>query len=520
MSFFKTEQISIRLFTGLVFLSSVVSVILILLLVSSYTRDAAVELQKSSLSRITAVAADGVLVDLRKKIINVGHSLQNRSEIRQALQEFYKSGNLSSLITQLDDPLINGFVGVSDIELVKLRVYNNDYHFIAESSRGIKGLMKSLPEFMLAEAAIRKGADKLKALGGIWTDDKSEATLYNILIPIGGLKIFGYLEVVVNPLFNLVDISKITHKALTIYNRKGKELRHIPLIENTNVLSLEKIKYTLLGKDHKSAYLIVLYDDISEFNNNMGEVRLMAVGSLVLLFIIVELISFFLMNRTLYKPIEHMIKQIRHVSKGELSINVDNRGLKDFHELALNFNIMKDKLHDSMKELEQKSLMDGLTGIGNRRFFNQELEIEWRNYKRNKNNLSLIICDIDFFKTFNDTYGHLAGDACIQMVAQAINNACHRPADLSFRYGGEEFAIILPDTPPNGALHVAELIQQFIAKLEIVHNKSSVSNYVTVSIGVVTVPYEDINSIEEFIHTADRALYQAKESGRNRVEIA
>jgi len=516
------KRISIRAFATLIFLVSVIVAIIIFLAVSSHARNTSIELQKSSFSRVIGVAAEAVLVDLREDLINIGNSLQSRPEVRQALKEFHKSGDASAVIAQLDDPLVNGFVGVTDIELVKVRVYDNEYRFIAESSRGVKGLKKNLPEFIFSQAKNRTGSNKLKALGGLWKGDDNELALYSILVSVGGLRTIGYLEVVIDPLYNLMDIAKVTQKPLTIFSVKGEKLKHVSPIKNLTNNTLEKIEYTLIGGDNKSTYHLVLLEDVSEFNENMDMTRKIAISGFIVVFGLVILISLTIMNRYLFKPIQHMIKQMRLVASGDLLTEVDNFGLKDFHELALNFNIMREMVYENMQNLEKMSFMDGLTGVGNRRLFNQTLEKEWQQNKRHSSELSLIICDIDFFKLFNDSNGHLAGDECIQQVAQAIDKAIHRPTDLVCRYGGEEFAIILPDTTPAGASHIAELIRQLVVDLEIVHDSSSVSSYVTLSLGVATTSIEgiEIESPEELINAADIALYQAKESGRNQVKTA
>jgi len=134
---------------------------------------------------------------------------------------------------------------------------------------------------------------------------------------------------------------------------------------------------------------------------------------------------------------------------------------------------------------------------------------------REKMPLSLILCDVDFFKLYNDTYGHQAGDECLKKVAQAMQNTIKRPGDLVARYGGEEFAIILPNTPMSGAFHIAEEIRAKIVCLHLDHEKSKVCDRVTVSLGVATIIPEPEFTPEMLIATADFALYRAKEQGRN-----
>ena len=170
------------------------------------------------------------------------------------------------------------------------------------------------------------------------------------------------------------------------------------------------------------------------------------------------------------------------------------------------------KLNEKLKML---SVIDGLTQIPNRRRFDEYLGIEWKRHYRDKDCLSVIICDIDFFKLYNDTYGHQAGDDCLQKVARAIHDCAHRPADLAARYGGEEFVVVLPCTDADGAMAVAEEIRTHVKNLEIVHEKSKVNDHVTLSLGVATmVPGAD-NSEEDLVARADEALYEAKENGRN-----
>ncbi|XQQ07251.1 MAG: diguanylate cyclase domain-containing protein [Leptolyngbya sp. IPPAS B-1204] len=172
-------------------------------------------------------------------------------------------------------------------------------------------------------------------------------------------------------------------------------------------------------------------------------------------------------------------------------------------------------LHEANQELERLAFMDGLTQVANRRHFDDRLNQEWWRLKRKQAPLSIILCDIDFFKQYNDTYGHQAGDECLRRVANALIKAAARPADLVARYGGEEFALILPDTPALGAIQVARKIQTVIRQLQIPHQGSAVSPYVTLSVGIAsTVPHSS-SSLNQLIQSADSALYRAKSRGRN-----
>lgn len=178
-----------------------------------------------------------------------------------------------------------------------------------------------------------------------------------------------------------------------------------------------------------------------------------------------------------------------------------------------------EQLQAANQQLERLATLDELTQLANRRRFDQYLEMQWRSGAREQTPISLILCDIDSFKSYNDTYGHPGGDDCLRQVAGAIASAVKRPADLVARYGGEEFAVILPNTKIKGALQVAEQIQTQIAALQVPHAASAVSQYVTVSLGVASmVPASDLGA-EILIAAADRALYEAKAQGRDRIQL-
>jgi diguanylate cyclase (GGDEF)-like protein len=169
------------------------------------------------------------------------------------------------------------------------------------------------------------------------------------------------------------------------------------------------------------------------------------------------------------------------------------------------------------KALELLSLQDCLTGVGNRRSFDQYLAGQTSIARRQKRTLALVMCDIDDFKAYNDHYGHQAGDACLKRVAAALRSICRRPADMTARYGGEEFALILPDTDLAGAILIAEAARDAVACLKIPHARSPAALHVSISGGVsALLPTTELTSWK-LIADADEALFQAKRQGRNRM---
>ena len=168
------------------------------------------------------------------------------------------------------------------------------------------------------------------------------------------------------------------------------------------------------------------------------------------------------------------------------------------------------------RELENLSRQDGLTGIANRRYFDSYLLTEMKRASRERQPLSLILADVDYFKAYNDYYGHQAGDDCLRQVAEALKSVGKRPADLAARYGGEEFAMVLPATSLEGATDVAKLLARTIEGLAVAHVRSGVSDKISLSQGIASlVPGNDTRP-ESIIELADQALYQAKQQGRNR----
>jgi len=168
---------------------------------------------------------------------------------------------------------------------------------------------------------------------------------------------------------------------------------------------------------------------------------------------------------------------------------------------------------DAMREL---TLTDVLTGVANRRSFNEAMDNEWRRCARAETPLALIMIDIDQFKNYNDAYGHQAGDLCLQQVAAAMKRSAGRPPDLLARYGGEEFIILLPAVALDGAQVVAERLLEEVRSLNLPHQASAVADRVTVSMGVASVQPSDDNDPDALIRAADALLYRAKETGRNR----
>jgi diguanylate cyclase (GGDEF)-like protein len=234
-----------------------------------------------------------------------------------------------------------------------------------------------------------------------------------------------------------------------------------------------------------------------------------------------------LLQRIVLGPLHNLTRHVRGIhSGGGLSARLQLERRDEIGQLANEFDLMMGEIEqknaqlaEANSELQRLSQEDVLTTLANRRCFEDSLRKEWKWMLREQRPLSLILCDVDLFKQYNDTYGHLQGDQCLRAVAHALQKKVHRPGDLVARYGGEEFAAILVDTDLAGAQVVAEAFRQAVQQLQIPHRASSVDQYVTLSVGVASLVSEAGLEPEVLVCLADQALYLAKQQGRNRVQI-
>jgi two-component system, chemotaxis family, response regulator WspR len=181
--------------------------------------------------------------------------------------------------------------------------------------------------------------------------------------------------------------------------------------------------------------------------------------------------------------------------------------------------VSQQQLMEANLELQRLMNMDGLTGLNNRRRLDEYAQAEWLRDAREQTPFGLIVADVDDFKSYNDTYGHLAGDEVLKHVAAAVRSSCRRPADLPARFGGEEFAVVLPATNVAGVRHLAENMRDAVAKLGIPHPASSAGGHVTLSVGGIAEVPNTKGSVLDIMVRADKALYEAKSQGKNRIVV-
>ncbi|GAA6130159.1 diguanylate cyclase domain-containing protein [Halopseudomonas sabulinigri] len=201
-------------------------------------------------------------------------------------------------------------------------------------------------------------------------------------------------------------------------------------------------------------------------------------------------------------------------------------GAVDYISKPFSMPILKARLRNHLALKRKSNLLlqlactDELTRVGNRRHFNKMLHSEWGRATRNQTPLSLVMLDVDYFKRFNDHYGHPEGDRCLAQIAGALDSVLHRPSDMLARYGGEEFVVLLPETERDGAAAIAEQLHASVFNLALPHQSAGTEGRVTISLGVATAVPAALNTPEDLLAWADNALYQAKAQGRNQVFVA
>ncbi len=222
---------------------------------------------------------------------------------------------------------------------------------------------------------------------------------------------------------------------------------------------------------------------------------------------------YFLHQKIIKRLVKLNFSVLNRISGGSLDLNI--KGNDEISDIAQSFNLLIEEIEEQKQSLHELSLTDGLTGIANRRSLDKRLSSEVDFAISNNTPLSILIMDIDGFKSFNDHYGHLSGDDCLRDIANAFKNSSLRKKDFVARFGGEEFVIILPDTNPEGSKKIASAMLKVVSSLKITHEWNLASPYVTMSIGVANFDPQKPISDEALLNQADQALYEAKDQGKN-----
>jgi len=343
------EKISIRAVTVIIFSMIGVVAIVLSILAGGYFKKSALDAQMNSLSRVIEVASQEMIKEVRGHTFDLGMKLGHSNEIIRAFNNIEQPGGKNRIIKLLDDPFINGFVGFSKINLEKIRIYDLALNLIVESSEGINGLGNGLSGYLVKEINHRKGIERLKAQDALWMSPKGP--MYSTLVPVGGLRLTGYIEIVVNPAFNLPDIGKITKTPISIYSMTG-ELINVGEKKNKNARYLP-IKFTLNTSDGLPAFRIVGYEDVARLNKEMDKTQIVTISGFLVLSLITLICALWLFSRFLFAPLRKMIKDMEQMAHGRLDLTINKKGLKEFYLLAQAFNLMANQVRLRTNDLEK-----------------------------------------------------------------------------------------------------------------------------------------------------------------------
>ncbi|MCO6411349.1 MAG: hypothetical protein J5I92_01270 [Thiogranum sp.] len=469
----RIEALSIRAVTVIIFVMIACVATILSLLAGSYFRQAALDAQMNSLSRVIEVASQEMLKAVRGHTFDLGMRLAHSDEMIQALHSLDQADAEDRLLDLLDDPFINGFVGFANINLEKIRIYDLDLKFIAESSRGLGGLDRHLAGPVAQTLAGRSGIERLKAVDALWIS--SQGPLHSTLVPIGGLRQIGYLEIIINPVFNLPDIGAITRTPISIFTPDGE-----PVIaaEPDYSGSHLPIEYLLFSTDGVPAFRIVGYENVEKLNARMDRTRSVTITGFLLLTLGTLLFALWLFNRFLFVPVRRMVRDMQQMAGGKLDLTVDKKGLRDFAILAGNFNAMAEQVRLRTGDLERLLDLDDSAIL----CFGDDREAVYFN----RGAMALFgyapdeIGDLDLHDLFADDIAGLMQDAIRSDAAPAAKiqsqltclgkdgsrirrDAVIRSLDVQ---GGRGYAIVLDAQPRAGEYLSAETVVTSVQRNE------------------------------------------------------
>jgi len=344
----RIESLSIKAVTVAIFSMVGIVATILSLFAGSYFRQAALDAQMNSLSRVIEVAAQEMLKEVQDYTFDLGMKLGHSKQLAQALQQADKGGGRSQLAALLDDPFINGFVGFSRVNLVKLRLYSLELELIGESSAGIEGLDEHLSGYLAGTVVKRNKTDRLKAVDALWMS--SQGPLYSTLVPFGGLRPIAYLEIITDPAFNLADIGKISKTPISVFSMSGGKISSDEQDSANHYLPVE---FTLLMSDGEPAFRIVGYEDVDKLNQSMKRTQLVTTSGFLALTLGTLLFALWLFNRFLFIPVGRMVQDMKQIANGQLDLAVNKKGLREISVLANSFASMANQVKIRTDDLER-----------------------------------------------------------------------------------------------------------------------------------------------------------------------
>jgi methyl-accepting chemotaxis protein len=348
----RIEQISLKTLAVGILLALGVFSSLLSHLTGNQFRDAALDAQSKTLSQVLEVSSGQAMEDLHQSALELATSAQ-----KHGLPDAFRSRDSAPdsdaarerLIRRLDEPFREGYVGAGVLDLVRMRVYDPELRLVAESSRGAAQLPPRLPDFLLEQARDRSGADRLKALGGIWVSEG--APLYSVLVPLGGLQFLGYLEVVTNAAFSLQSIQEMTRFPLEIRSADGE------LLFQSQDWSQHKgmlpVHYSLAGAGGAPAAVLTVLEDIDELLAATRRTQWSSTLAFIGLSLLGLIVAIGLLNRFIFRPVDRLLNDMERCAQGDMSESVDTHALKELHVLGQGFNQMARKVQKTIERERQ-----------------------------------------------------------------------------------------------------------------------------------------------------------------------
>ncbi len=348
----KIESLSVKSSAIAIFSMIGVIAVFLTLFAGTYFKQAALDAQMSSLSRVIEVASQEVLNKVKTHTFDIGMKLGHNRElisvIKSSAGKTNRIENKIQLVKLLNDPFINGFVGFSEVDLKKIRIFNLDLELIGESGSGLKNLDNNLADYLISIVSNRTTSDRLKAVDALWISPAGP--LFSMLVPLGGLRPVGYLEIIVNPLFNLPDIGKITKTPVRIFSMLNEQINSNKQEITGNHLPVE---FILNASDENPIFKVVGYEYIDELNKEMYQTQTMTITGFLLMSLSTLFFALWLFNRFLFSPLSQMISDMKQITHGKLELTVNNKGLREFHILADAFNLMADQVRIRTNDLQR-----------------------------------------------------------------------------------------------------------------------------------------------------------------------
>ena len=344
----KIESLSIKSSTIAIFSMIAVIAIVLSLSAGSYFKRAALDAQINSLSRVIEVASQEMLKQVENRTFDLAMKLGHSRELISMMNASGEAIDKRQLVKLLDDPFVNGFVGFSEMDLRKIRVYSLEQKLIAESNAGLKNLGNKPADYIVDIVTNRAASERLKAIDALWMS--AHGPLFSMFVPLGGLRPVGYLEVIVNPVYNLPDIGNITKTPVHIYSMTGEQI-------NTNKQQITDghlpVEFILHASDGTPAFKIAGYENINALSQEMDRTQIVTITGFLLLSLSTLLLALWLFNRFLFSPVSRMIADMEQITHGKLELTVNNKGLREFHIFADAFNLMTEQVRIRTNDLQR-----------------------------------------------------------------------------------------------------------------------------------------------------------------------